>query len=267
MIESVNAVKVTDLQKLHQLSVSQNWTISIAGDTKSIKSFAAAINILKADLSPAISLNGLHQPKPALAKVIFKDIPSKSNLDINIGLPLPISLHHKDYLALSFTIMVLAKWGGFSGRLMSTVREKEGLTYMIYGRLEGFVGEEQGYLRIVTFFAPDKAVQGIKSTLREIETLYRKGISNTEFQKFKTIFETQQTLLNDSVYKLLNDLHAFHCQGFSLEEMQEFKDKIKNLSLSEVNAAIKDYLNPNSFSISCAGPITKVKKDIEKIIK
>jgi zinc protease len=267
LIKEVSLIKKPNLVSLHKAVMGQVWICSIASDAKTISNFNTIISKLKAASPKAKPFLSLHQQKPPLNTVTFKDLPSKSNIDINIGAPIPITLHHPDYLALSFAITVLAKWGGFSGRLMSTVREKEGLTYMIYGRPEGFTSDEQGYWRIVTFFAPDKAVTGITSTLREIDNLYKKGVTVVEFNKFKTIFKTQQTLLNDSVYKLLSDLHSFHCQNFTLDEIKEFKDKINSVTLLEVNAAVKNYLHPKNLSISCAGPIAKVKKDIVQVIK
>jgi zinc protease len=263
--KEVNKINKADLLKLHRTTMSQPWTCSMAADKDETKKFVDTLKKLKRGQVEAES-EAVHQQKTPFHTVVLKDIPSRSNIDINIGAPLPITLQHPDYLPLSFGISVLAKWGGFSGRLMSTVREKEGLTYSIYGKLEGFVKDEQGYWRIMTFFAPDKAVQGINSTIRELTKIFSEGITKDEFEKFQTILKTQQTLLNDSVYGLLNDLHSFHCQGFTLEEIKEFKGKIDKITIQEVNRAIKTYLNPNTITISGAGPIASVKKDIERIL-
>lgn len=266
LIQEIKKLKKSDLSNLHKNAIGQIWTISIAAEESAVKKFELVIKNLKRKIPAGKELARLHQQKPPQHTTNFKNIPSRTNIDINFGAPIPITIHHPDFFPLNFAMNVLAK-PGFSGRLMSTVREKEGLTYMIYGRIEGFVADEQGYWRIFTFFSPDKAIQGINSTVRELTKLFKGGVTKDEFDKFKVILKTQQTLLNDSVYKLLADLHAYHCQNFTLAEIKEFKSKIDTITIAEVNSAIKAYLDPKTFSLSCAGPITKVKSDIEKLIK
>ena len=166
-----------------------------------------------------------------------------------------------------FGIAVLGKWGGFTGRLMSTVREQEGLTYGIYAKTETFYNEEQGYWRIMSFFAPEKALQGLTSTFREIKKLYQHGITESELKLFKQILSTGHVLQNDSLSSQLNDLHGYHMQKFSLQEITEHKNKIHALTVEEVNTAIKHYLNPAHLTVSGAGPTAKVKKDLQAFIK
>ena len=266
-IDEVKNTNLRHIKALHRSVLSQTWTCSIAGEQKQIALFASLLKRIKKTTSKPATLVGIHQQKPPVKRAVLTNIPSRHNIDFSIGAPLPITLHHPDYVPLTFAIAVLAKWGGFTGRLMSTVREKEGLTYGIYGRLEGFSGSEQGFWRIMTFFAPDKAVQGLTSTFREISQLHQQGITEDELVKFKTILNTQQVLLNDSVSNLLENLHVYHCHQFTLQEIKEHKAKISALTIEEVNSAIKTYLDPNTLTISGAGPVQAVKKDITEFIK
>ena len=146
---------------------------------------------------------------------------------------------------------------------MSTVREKEGLTYGIYARLEGFTKDEQGHVRIMTFFAPDKVVQGLNSTFREIENLYRKGVTKDEVEKFKVILGTQQTMLQDSIGRLLSDLHSYHFQDYTIAEMEARKAELDNVTITDINRVIKEYLDPTLFSVSGAGPINSLKAELK----
>jgi zinc protease len=216
---------------------------------------------------PKSHRNPLHVIQKDQKRLHLHDVPGRQNIDFSIGLPIPITIHHPDFLPLSFGIAVLAKWGGFAGRLMSTVREKEGLTYGIYGRLESFHGDEQGFFRIMTFFAPDKAVHALTSTFREISKLYTSGITQKEFNAFQTILLTQQQLLNDSLGRLLGDLHSYHCHGFTIHEMHMHKAQLQHITRTEVNRAIKTYLNPKEMYVSGAGPVAGVQKDLEQWMK
>jgi predicted Zn-dependent peptidase len=166
-----------------------------------------------------------------------------------------------------FGITVLGKWSGFAGRLMSTVREQEGLTYGIYAKTESFMNEEQGYWRVMTFFSPKDAARGLTSTFREIKKIYEHGITKDELATFKQILHTGQVLKNDSTSSLLGELHAYHLQKFSLEEIEEHKKRLLSVTLSEVNAALKRYLDPATLTVSGAGPISSVKKELQGLMK
>jgi zinc protease len=265
LVAALGKITKKNLQKFHQQVTSAPWTCSIAGTKKDITNFEQLVNALKEDTE--ISHNSLsHKQKTPRSDLRLLNIPSRANIDFSIGLPVPITLHHPDYLPLTFGLGVLAI-PGFAGRLMNTVRDKEGLTYTIYGSLESFSGTEQGFVRIYTFFSPDKTVTGLNSTFRELKKLYQKGITNTEFKTFHKIFATKQTLLQDSLLRQLSDLHSFNRNGFSVDEIKAFKAKMRSVTRKQVNEAIKKYLDPANFVISGAGPTANVKKDLQTFFK
>ncbi len=267
LIKTISTVTPKDLQKLHRHVQNLSWTCSIAGDkavtTTFKKTIAAANKMTKGKLGEF----GLHQQKPPQPGLVLKDIPSRQNIDFSIGAPIPITLHHPDFLPLMFGITVLGKWSGFAGRLMSTVREAEGLTYGIYAKTESFMNEEQGYWRVMTFFSPKDAVKGLTSTFREITKIHAHGITKDELVKFKQILHTSQVLKNDSTASLLGELHAYHLQKFSLAEIEEHKKRLLLVTLDEVNAALKHYLDPTTLTVSGAGPVSAVKKELQGFIK
>lgn len=263
---AVQQVKPAELKAFHSLIQKQFWCASMTGDVMTIKRFNTYLQQVTKRHESNESTSASTQNK-SRQQLLTTNIPSRQNIDFSIGAPIPFTLHHPDYIPLMFGLAVLGKWGGFAGRLMSTVREKEGLTYGIYATLDGFSGSEPGYWRVMTFFAPDKALQGVTSTYREIANIYKHGITQQEFDTFKTILTTTQTLLQDSVTNQLADFHAYNFRGFSLDEMQAHKNKIHTITIAEVNTAIKTYLNPATLTISAAGPTAKVKKDLQTFLK
>jgi zinc protease len=262
LLNEIQVINTSHLNKLHDKFLKTIWTCSIAGNKEQLDDFTKFLESVKKPIKPQVS-EYIHEPKPLKRHLKLKNIPSKQNIDFSIGVPIPITLHHPDFLPLSLAIAVLGNWGGFAGRLMSTVREKEGLTYGIYAKLDGFTDKEEGYVRIMTFFAPDKAKEALKSTYRELASLYQTGVTGEELDKFKNILQTKNALRKDSTVSLLGELHAYHCLGFSLDEMQEYKEKISQVSLSEVNDAIKKYLEPCNYTVSGAGPTQAVQKDLK----
>ncbi len=267
LIKTIGITTPKELQKLHAHVQNLQWTCSIAGDKEAIASFNKTIRAANKLTKREIGEFGIHQQKPPQPSLVLKDIPSRQNIDFSIGAPIPITLHHPDFLPLMFGITVLGKWGGFAGRLMSTVREAEGLTYGIYAKTESFMNEEQGYWRIMTFFSPKDSVKGLTSTFREIKKIHEHGITKDELAKFKQILHTAQVLKNDSTASLLGELHSYHLQKFSLEEIEEHKKRLLLVTLEEVNAALKHYLDPTTLTVSGAGPVQTVKKELQSFMK
>lgn len=260
-MQEVPKTTLADIQAFHSTVVDTKWCCTIAGNESTTKALESTLKKIQSKGTASISTHKPKQPKAALK---LQNIPSRQNIDLSIGLPLPITRTHPDYIPLAFAIAILGKWGGFAGRLMSTVREKEGLTYGIYGQLEGFTADEKGYFRIMTFFAPEKAVQGLNSTFREIRKLYESGVSQAEVDAFRTILVTQQTLTNDSLTRILSDFHGYHCEGYSVEEMKEHKKALHNVTRADINRVIGTYLNPALVSVSGAGPTAGVQKELKK---
>jgi len=265
IVTALSEVDAKSLRTYHQKVLSSLWTCSIAAEGSSIAQFTKLIKVVKQATAPMIE-TGSHSQHVPKQQFLSKQIPSKSNIDFSLGVPLPITIHHPDYVPVTFALGVLGI-PGFAGRLMSTVRDAEGLTYSIYGYTESFSGIEQGYIRILTFFTPEKTLQGLTSTFREIKKFFRGGISQAEFETFQTIFKTKQTLLQDSLLKQLADLHSFNLNGFTIEEMRQFKARLSTITRTQVNTVIKKYFDPKLFTVSAAGPVSTVQKDIQSFLK
>ncbi|MCA9353960.1 MAG: insulinase family protein [Candidatus Kaiserbacteria bacterium] len=263
LTSTLQKVTQKDLQRFHESVLAASWTCSIAGTKENISDLSKLVRKLKK--GEATLITSAHKQKATTNKVLLTNIPSRSNIDFSIGVPIPITIHHPDYLPLMFGLGVLSI-PGFAGRLMNTVRDKEGLTYGIYGYLESFSGTEQGYARIVTFFNPPQTIQGITSTFREIKKIYESGITAAEFDRFQTIFTTKQSLLQDSLLRQLADLHSYNVHGFTVDEIAAHKAKLANITRKEVNDAIKKYLDPTRFIISGAGPTKASEKDLRKFV-
>lgn len=262
--EKITTISKNHIQQLHRKILNGFWYVSIGADNTSVEQIITTVGLCKKDSQNSTPTKQEHGQKPQKASLVLKNIPSKQNIEFSIGSALPLTLHHPDYLPFVFGLNVLGKWSGFTGRLMSTVREKEGLTYTIYARTETTGGAEQGYWRIMTFFSPQQSMQGLQSTIREITKIHTKGITKSEFERFKNILTTQQILMTDSLSKSIDELHGYICADYDIHEMNTFKQQLLTVTQKEINQALKKYLNPDTLIISGAGPISEVRQQIQK---
>ena len=267
LLSEVKTVTVTELQNLHIQFTQAYWTVSI-GNNKAIKESVKLIEKLKKTEPPAqpLVINTKSQSVTG-KKILLQSVNSKQNIDLSIGGPLPLTISDNDLAPFTFGLAVLGKWGGFAGRLMSTVREKEGLTYGIYAKTEGLTKIETGYWRIMTFFAPKDAVKGITSTLREVKKIQEGGITQSEWERFKNILKTGEVLVYDSLASTVGFVHSALSSGMSLVEYQQYRERLYTCTRTEVNQALKKYLDPNCLIISAAGPVDKVAKELKILVK
>jgi zinc protease len=264
IINELKKVKIKDVSTLHEEVMSSVWQITICGNAENNLKVKKVLTNIKRPKS--INANWIFPNKQNSKKLISRSIPSKQNIEISIGSNLPLTLTDNDYPAFAFGLAVLSLWGGFAGRLMSTIREKEGLTYSIYGKNENQTATETGNWRIMTFFSPKDTEQGIKSIKRELTQIVEKGITDDEHKRFKTILQTRENLINDSLVKKTNQIHSIHLLGLSLQDYENLCKKMQTITKDEINLAVKKYLDPENFVCSIAGPTSNVKEKLTKII-
>jgi len=267
LINDVAKVSRKDLISFHKKATENNWIFTFISDTKYKEMLRKKLLKLRSSFATKEKKRVPQHILPLKkTKLELLSIPSKQNIEINIGGVLPLYAQEKDYYAFLFGLNVLGKWGGFAGRLMSTVREKEGLTYGIYARIESSGVSEYGYWRIMTFFAPEKVLQGLTSTMRECSAIREKGITPSEYARFKTIISTSEALLRDSIIRTASDIHGSQVRGFDLKSLQAHRKNMLNVTIKEVNAALKKYLDPDRLVITGAGPIESKKKELKALI-
>ncbi len=257
-------ITISDIKKLHQKFVDSYFMITVSGNVKTTAAVFKLIDKIKKD-RPVPSQIEVSTAKEEIIRpqIISQSVPSKQNVEISIGASIPLTIPQVELAHFLFGLTVLGKWGGFAGRLMSTVREKEGLTYGIYARLEGATRNETGYWRIMTFFSPQDTMKGIKSTLREISKIREKGITKSEWERFQTILKTSGVLTFDSLSGLTSLVHSNLVAGLSFEEYEDFRNILYTCTQSEVNKALKKYLDLDKLVISAAGPVASIDKDLK----
>lgn len=263
----VPEITVEDLKKMHEGFKQSFWRVGLGGSNNSIKTVTKILKNIKTEVvtenAPA------KEPKSVKTSILItEEVSSKKNIDVSIGAPLPFLAGERDLAIFRFGLAVFGKWGGFAGRLMSTVREKEGLTYTIYARDEGIEQKETGFWRIISFFSPKDIEAGLTSVLRELRKLQDKGITEAELKTFRNILKTGEKLANDSLVAMVSLAHRLMVLDMEYSDYQKYKEDMYTCSRAEINRILKQYLQPEKVVFSLAGPIKDIKlANLKKLIK
>jgi zinc protease len=193
--------------------------------------------------------------KPATstaASEVTVTLADKPSVTMILGQATGLRYSDPDTLALRLGTAILGR--GFTGRLMSTVRDKEGLTYNI-GAQVGDDSIVDGVWEISASFAPALLTKGVESTRRELAKWWKDGITDQELAARKQgviggYFVGLSTTLGLAETILVNTQ-----RGFDLSWLDEYPKAVKALTREKVNAAIKAHINPATMVLVEAGSV------------
>ncbi|MDP3069485.1 MAG: pitrilysin family protein [Opitutaceae bacterium] len=198
-------------------------------------------------------------PAPALTAGRREQVemPGKTSVSLVIGQPSGLRARDAGYQPLHLATAVLGS-GFFSARLLDIIRNQEGLTYGIGAQL-GSDAHADGSWAIQATFAPDLLDQGLASTLRELRRFHAQGVTAEELANFKvTLTGTHQVTLATTggvASALLNALR----RGYGPEWIDDYPRQLQALTLAEVNAAIRQRLDPDKMVTVLAGTLPAAK--------
>lgn len=183
------------------------------------------------------------------------ELPDKMNLEVQIAHPVSLTIADDAYLSLSMATYILG--GNFSARLMQKIRDEKGLTYGIYSGLSGAEKEHGGYFNVGVTLSQDKLEEGVEATLAEVKHFIENGVTQAELdEKKQTLMGSYQVGLGTTA-GLASKLLAIAEDGKPLSRIDTYPQLLNDLSLEEVNQAIKSYLNFNDLSIWTGGTLGK----------
>jgi zinc protease len=184
-------------------------------------------------------------------------MPDKPNVSVIIGQTSGLKYSDPDAIALRIATTILGS--GFTGRLMATVRDKEGLTYGIGSKLANDTFSD-GDWRIVANFAPSLLEQGLASTRRELKAWYEQGVTPAELARTKTNLTGSFKVSLATTDGLANAILATVHRGYDLAWLDEYPQKLDAVTLDQVNAVIKKHLNPDNMVLIKAGTVPTTAK-------
>ena len=256
--EKLLTITRDELVALHGRLIGRNGLIfSAAGDIEQDLAARLTTKHFKKLPERPLSLPAFAPSAPGKAKKQAVPIEHKASIDYLVGLATGITSDHKDYPALLLGIQVLGN-PGFTGRLMSTVREKEGLTYVAYSYMSGFTKTTDGYITIWSSYAPQLFAKGRAAVAREIKKLVEHGVTAQEAKKNREMFEARSRTQLSNSGALARAAHETIAQGYSIKRLDEFPQHVLRVTAAQIHAALKKYLIPSLLSESAAGPVEKL---------
>jgi predicted Zn-dependent peptidase len=187
-----------------------------------------------------------HQPAPGY---YFIEKPDVNQANIVLG-HLGIETRNLDYFAIEVMNEVLG--GGFSSRLFSSVRSKQGLAYSVYGSV-GSDYYQPGLFRGGLQTKSGSTVKALAALRTEIQGMIDNPPSETELKRAKDSILNSFIFNYDSRAKLLSQQMTYEFYGLPSDFLEQYRDKIEKVQVADVSRVAKQYIHPDQFAILVVG--------------
>jgi zinc protease len=178
--------------------------------------------------------------KTKQVKVIDKEI---TQANIVLG-HLGISRNDPDYHAISVMNYILGG-GGFASRMMTRIRDNEGLAYGVYSRFDANL--DPGSFSVVLQTKNASANQAITEVLEEIRRIQIKPVTDQELDESRSYLVGSFPLRLDTSSKLSNFLSMVEFNGLGLDYIEKYPKLIASVTKEEILRVAKTYLQPDRF--------------------
>ncbi len=193
--------------------------------------------------------------KPAAASgpgEITVPLADKPSVSIVLGQATGLRYRDPDALALRVGTAILGH--GFTGRLMGTVRDKEGLTYNIgAGTAEDSIAD--GLWEISASFAPALLDKGLASTRRVLQQWWSGGVTESEVADHKQGLIGGYFVSLATTGGLAVTIISSVQRGYDMNWLDEYPAAVRALTRDQINSAIKNHLDPGAMVLVEAGSV------------
>lgn len=259
---TVASITRDDLLSFHRRTVHpNNMIVSFIGDFDSAQmekrlrdtfaSWPKGPQMAKPD--PAV--------KPAKAGVylVSKDDVTQAN----IGMVHPgTTRNNPDYYPLVVMNEIFS--GGFSGRLMQTLRSQRGLTYGVGGGVSA-PWDYPGLFRLTMATKSETTLESIAALREEVNRLITAPVTPAELSLAKESILNAYVFTMDTRAKALDQQVLLEFYGFPSDYFVKYPSMIEKVTAADVQRVAKQYVQPNQLAVLVVGNEKNFEKPLSTL--
>ncbi|WP_113654719.1 M16 family metallopeptidase [Pedobacter namyangjuensis] len=241
-LESVNKITLDDLKAYYSKnlspSIARMHVVGSLNKTTITNSLASLANLWK---NKTVAPPTLVKPiAPTKSQIYFYDVPDAKQSVIRFGYP-ALAATDKDYYPVTVMNYILGG-GGFASQLTQQLREGKGYTY---GINSGFSGTNNvGPFTIASNVRTNVTLESAQA-VKEILENYGKNYSDKDLATTKGFLIKSNARAFETAGSKLNMLENISKYGWKADYVKEREEIVKNMSIAEIQALAKKYLDAN----------------------
>ena len=254
MLARLAALTVEDVQAYHETHFgARRLLLAFVGDLDPDIAAAAVTATLGDWAPPPDAAPFATEADPQQPGRVDVPIADRQNLDVRMAHALRVRRDDPDYLPLFVGNYILG--GNFSARLMSTVRDEQGLTYGIGSSLSGMATEYDGYWRIAVTLSGDALERGIEATLEQVRRFVDGGVTPAELEEKQTTITGSFNVGLATTGGLALSLLVNAERGFDVGYLDRYPRLVEDLTCDVVNGAVRRHLDAGALHVAVAGTL------------
>ena len=254
--DTLTKVTLADVQNFYAKEYLSNQTIlAIVGDLTYDQATAlvqAHFSTWKKGTPPARALKKPNPIERRTVQLIEKDLTQST---IMLGHP-GISRTNPDYYAVTVMNYILGA-GGFSSRLMDSIRDKQGLAYGVMSHFDARLMPGAFMVNLQT--RSEATNQAITGVLNELKSMREAPVTDQELAEAKSFIMGSFPLRFDSTAKLAQVLAQVEFYGLGLDYFTQYPKWIERVTKEDVQRVAKQYLDPQRYALVVVGDLAKAK--------
>ena len=219
-------------------------------------------------------------PKPQPAQIDGRHVVlvEKPNADasISFGFPIDVRRGDRDYYALWVANSWLGEHRNSSSHLYHVIRAQRGLNYGDYSYIEAYpeggfrqkppqnVARRQQCFEVWIRTLPnEQAVFALRAALRELQALVDGGMTQEEFELTRSFLDKYILHFAETTSQRLRYAVDDRFYGIEGNHLEDFRRILSELTLEEVNAAIRKHLQYDNLKIAIVtGEAERIKREL-----
>lgn len=153
---------------------------------------------------------------------------------------------HPDYYAIQVMNYILGG-GGFSSRLMDSVRNERGLAYSVYSLFDA--DKYVGTFQVTMQTKNESAEEAIRTAMEEIRRIREKGVSGEELQAAKDYLIGSFPLRFDTNRRLASFFTQVEFFELGLDYPERYSELIRTVRREDVLRVAQRYLQPEKLIV------------------
>lgn len=259
---TIDAISREDMVEFHeQAFVGNNMMIGVIGDfdTSEMK---RKLREAFGSIEPGTETNLIYPD-------IDYDYPSTVNLidkpDVNQSYVFAGHIgglrENPDYAALQLLNEILS--GGFSGRLLQTVRSDMGLAYSVFGNYTSNINYP-GWFYVGVMTKSSTTAEAIDAMLGEVKKLQEEKVGSQELNEAKDRMLNSLVFRYDSKTDILNERISNEYNGLPQDYFDQYVDNLKEVTADDVMRVANEYLKPGQVQILVVGNKEEIGDQLDK---
>jgi len=260
---TIGAITREDLVAWHQKYYHpNNMMLGVSGDFREADMRKAIENAFASwPKGPAFAAPPVTYRQTANPGVYFIEKPDVTQVNIAMA-HLGIEQKNPDYFAVQVMNEVLG--GGFSGRLVNSIRTKKGLAYSVGGGL-GAAFNRPGLMRLAMQTKSASIYEAIAALKEEVGGIVTNPPSDAEMKHAKDSILNSFIFNYDSRSGILAQQMSYAYYGLPANYLETYRSNIEKVTKDDVVRVAKKYVHPDDLTLLVVGRSSDFPKPLDSM--